>query len=603
MKGKLLPLLLLLPFIAFSQNVSSLKQQITQTLQTEKLAGAVWSIVDSSGRIVTDAAGLKNIPMGEAMKPTDRVHVGSVTKPVLAAGILRLMTEGKLTMDAPVNRYLPEVRFDNPWESTNPVTVRHLLDNTSGLGDLRLWHFFSTTSIPDTPLETFYAKDPAVLKIYAQPGTVFSYSNMGYTLLGMIIEAVTGQRYENYLDKHLLRPLGMTQSTFHFVSQTGKYADSRLAMGHFENGKTAEALPVYLRPAGQFTTTAYDMALFLQFLMGDGTINGQTFIDKKYLSNLGRPQGTNAVKNGLPHGYSCGTTVRDRHGVSGIYGLGSIIGYRATIYLFPTDKKAFFISYNMDSETANYEVFNQIFINHLGIQKQKFTDALSEVTEVKEWQGYYVPVVTKYEPFAWIDLLTGFTQLTVQDNKVFSQAFQQPAKGLRYTGRGRFSMEGRTEVSHVLYRVDQEMFLTDGLKTGRKINGWLIVGLWSSVSLGVVGLVFVFFSGIYQWMRQKKAFVRKPIFAAFCAVLFLFVPVPFFLSQPFVSMGNQNAASVLLMLATIALPVGVLVSVVRFLREKPDSVLQKIDFWAFLLVLQWICLLACSGTIPFRLWA
>lgn len=603
MKGKLFPILILVPFSTFSQNLSSLKQQIAQTLQTEKLAGAVWSIVDSSGRMVTDAAGLKNMPLGEAMKPTDRVHVGSITKTVLAAGILHLMTEGKLEMGTSVNKYLPEVRFDNPWESTKPITVRHLLDMTAGLGDLRLWHFFTTTAPPDVPLSTFYSQDPTVLKIYAPPGTVYSYSNMGYTLLGMIMETVTGQRYEDYLDKHLLQPLGMTQSTFHFVSQTGKYADNRLAMGHFENGKTAEALPIYLHPAGQFTTTAYDMALFLKFLLGDGTINGQTFIDKKYLSNLGRPQGTNAVKNGLPHGYSCGTTVRDRHGVSGIYNLGSVIGYRATVYLFPEHKKAFFISYNMDSETADYEVFNQLFINSLDIRKRKFTSTLFPVTQIKKWQGYYVPVITKYEPFALADMLTGFTQLGMENNEVFLKYFQQPAKKLRYTGHDRFSMEGRTENSHVFYRTGQEMFLTDGLKTGRKINGWVIAGLWSSVSLGIIGLVFVFFSGIYQWIRLKKTFVCKPVFMAFCAVLFLFVPIPFFLTQPFVAMGNQNAASVLLMLATILLPIGVLVSVVRFLREKPDSVLQKIDFMALLLVFQWICLLALWGMIPFRFWA
>jgi CubicO group peptidase (beta-lactamase class C family) len=602
MKRKLILILLVLPFIVFAQKPYALKNQITQTLQAEKLAGAVWSIVDLSGQIVTDATGLKNVPLGESMKPTDRVHVGSITKTVLAMGILRLMTEGKLAMDAPVNTYLPNVQFDNPWSNTDPVTVRHLLDNTSGLGDLRLWHFFSTTAVPDTPLETFYASDPTTLKIYARPGTVFSYSNMGYTLLGMLMEAVTRQRYEDYLDKHLLQPLGMRQSTFHFVSQAGTHTDSRLAMGHFENGQTAEALPIYLRPAGQFTTTAYDMALLLKFLMGDGTVNGQTFIDRKYLSNLGRPQGTNAVKNGLPHGYTCGTILRDRHGVLGVYNLGNIIGYRATIYVFPEAQKAFFISYNMDSETTNYELFNELFINYLGIPKRKFTAALSPVTEVNEWQGYYVPVVTKYEPFALVDILTGFTQLTIENDKVFLKPFQQPTRELRYIGQNRFSMEGRTEASHVLYQADKNMFWTDGLRTGQKINGWIIAGLWVSVGLGMLGQCCVFLSGIYQWIRLKASFVRKLIFAAFCAIVFLFVPVPFFLSQPFIAIGNQNLASMLLMAATVVLPVGVLASLVRYFRQKPGSLLQKIDLVTLLLALQGIGLLAFWGMIPFRLW-
>ena len=130
------------------------------------------------------------------------------------------------------------------------------------------------------------------------------------------------------------------------------------------------------------------------------------------------------------------------------------------------------------------------------------------------------------------------------------------------------------------------MYLTDGIRTGRKINGWMITGLWGSVGLGIVGLVFVLVSGIYQWAKLKQMFVFRPVFAAFCAVLFLFVPVPFFLSQPFVAMGNQNAASVLLMLATVFLPVGISISAARFWKSRPQSPLQKMDAIALLFVFQ-----------------
>ena len=141
----------------FSQAI--LNQKISQHLQDQKMAGAVWCTIDSSGNIKTDAAGFNNVPKNLLMKPTDKVMVGSITKSLLSVGILRLATEGKLNLNDPVNKYLPNVTFDNPWEKSQPVTIQHLMDNTSGLGDLRLWHIFNSTAAPDTPLSEFYEKD------------------------------------------------------------------------------------------------------------------------------------------------------------------------------------------------------------------------------------------------------------------------------------------------------------------------------------------------------------------------------------------------------------------------------------------------------------
>src|SRR3546814_10529503 len=97
------------------------------------------------------------------------------------------------------------------------------------------------------------------------------------------------------LDYHFLGPLGMHQSTFRFVSQEGPHADAQLAMGHFEGGATQAAVPLYLRPAGQFTTTASDMGLFARFLMSDGEIDGKPFIAPHLLQAMGRPTTTEAA--------------------------------------------------------------------------------------------------------------------------------------------------------------------------------------------------------------------------------------------------------------------------------------------------------------------
>jgi CubicO group peptidase (beta-lactamase class C family) len=230
--------------ISNGQEDAHLKQEIQQALEEEGLTGAVWAVVNSNEEITFDAVGLKNQQTKEQLKPTDKVHIGSVTKTVLAVGILRLVSEDKINLNDPVGKYLPEINFDNKWSETNPITIRHLLDHTSGLEDLRLWQMFSGKAPPNSSLSFAFKKDSSVLRVRTKPGSVFSYSNMGYTLLGMIIEKVANEPYESYLDKHLLQPLGMLNSTFGFVSQIGDQADSDLAMGHLDDQTAFPALPI-----------------------------------------------------------------------------------------------------------------------------------------------------------------------------------------------------------------------------------------------------------------------------------------------------------------------------------------------------------------------
>lgn len=114
------------------------------------------------------------------------------------------------------------------------------MDHIAGLDDARLWQV-------NPPMSQTFSPGGSLLLVRSRPGSRFSYSNMSCSLLGMVIESLTGERYESYLDRELLKPLAMNDSTFDFISQR---TDSRIAMGHFENGEAHYVIPMYLRPAG-----------------------------------------------------------------------------------------------------------------------------------------------------------------------------------------------------------------------------------------------------------------------------------------------------------------------------------------------------------------
>ncbi|MBT8181831.1 MAG: beta-lactamase family protein [Eudoraea sp.] len=585
--------------ISIAQEVTTLEEELKKAIASENLTGAVWSTV--RGDIVTTGAmGLKNMDTKEVLENDDRVLIGSVTKTLIAAGILRLSSLGKLDIDAPVYKILPNITFDNPWREINPVTIRDLLNHTSGIEDSRFWQVFSTKPTSTTPLEYIFSKNPSVLKVRTVPGSRFSYSNMGYSYLGLIIEKVTRESYEKYLDNNLLIPLGMNNSTFDFVTQGQENNDQTLAMGHFDNGTTQKNIPMFLRPAGQFTTTAKDMALFAKFLMSDGIINGQPFIDKELLNQMGKPTTTESYKNGLNSGYQFGLSYRDRYEVVGKFHRGNIIGYRATFYLFPEQKIAFFISFNSDSETANYEKFNTIFINHLGItkpEKLKIKDQLPP--NIEEFVGFYKMNPVRFKMFAYLDLLFNSIKVKKEYNKLIIKSIQKETYALLPTGNNLFRKKDRVNSSHVLYKSNNKPIISDGLVTYEKVGSLYLVLMWLNLILGLIGIVIVLFRG-FCLLFQKKLFRPNQIITfPFLSVLGLLFPIPFILNQSFLNLGDFTFANVLLAIVTGILPIAMILGSRKIWRNKRLT----IDAVGTLFVLQWTVILIYWNLIPLRLWS
>jgi len=600
MKSFLLFLSIATANICSAQQEVALKEKIKTLLAEQKLPGAVWATVSDSGAIHTDVHGYKNTSTKMLLSPADKVHVGSVCKTIVAAGFLRMATQGLIDLDDPVKRYLPDLPLDDYLFKNDPVTIRHLLDHTSGLTDAKLWHIFSTTAKAGTPLGTVYNNSPGILKIQAKPGSIYSYSNIGYTILAMIIEKVTHKKYEDYLDEHILKPLGMINSSFHFISQT---ADTSLAYGHFDGGEPVTAMPMYLRPAGQFTTTTEDMGKFLRFMMSDGTIDGKPFIKNEFLHAVGRQTRTDAYQKGVPFGDALGAYSRDRYGAVGIAKNGNTLGFAAMIYFFPADNKAFFIAFNMDSETANYDLFNEVLVAHLGVAKGNFITKGKDIeNELQNWNGYYIPVVTKVEPFGLLDIVFSHFKLTISETGTLLIPFQGKEKALIYQGSHLFTMTDRTNVSHALYTTTTgERFITDGVKTLKKISGFKIAGIAASIIAGLAAMLYLFVLGCVQLVHYQLAFGRMPLSWIFMALLAFVSSIILIATQPFMKMGDMSIGNISLAISTLLIPMFSIVSLFLFIKTN-RLYLQTVSFWALIFVLQFCALLMANNLMPMIMW-
>lgn len=586
--------------LAYAADPATLQRDLEAMLQAEKLAGAVWAVVTPAG-VATGAAGSRHLPTAAPLRTTDKVHVGSVTKTMLALGVLRLATLGRIDLEAPLTRYLPDLPLRNPWP-TDPVTLRHLLDHTAGLEDARFWQIFSRQFTPDTPLAEAWRRQPAVLQVRTRPGSVFSYSNLGYTLLGAVLEAATGERYEPLLDRELLRPLGLTQSTFAFTRQDGPRGDSALAWGHLDDGQPVAALPMVVRPAGQFTTTADDMTRIVRFLLGQDVGVGADFIRPEWRQQFGRPPATEARQHGLEHGYSLGLSWRDRHGVRGLAHAGSIVGYHAMLYVFPEVQAGCFIAHNSDREGADYERFNARLLREIGVASA-VPPPPSEQYRDESWFGWYVPLTSRFQAFAYADLFSAWRVGAPAGRLVLTPVLDGAPRELEARAGARFRQVGRLHDSHVFYRdAAGRRLLTDGLSTRVAVSPWWLAAHGLASGLGLLGLATTLGGGLWQWLRRGRAFVRTPAFFALVPWAFLLAAAALLMQQDFARLGDPTLGSGLLALGTALLPLGLAGALLRRWRQGFPHRSARWEATLHACALGYCLLLANWGLLPFRLW-
>ena len=201
--------------------------------------------------------------------PVDRdtlYVLGSVTKTYTATALMRLVADGRVELDAPVRRYVPELALADE-RAAAQITTANLLNHTSGLD----WDLLVDTGEGDDALATFVAK-LAGLKLVAPPGTRASYSQAGYSLAGRVIEKVTGLPYEKAMASLVFEPLGLSHSFF----AASDVMTRRFAVGHNpgEDGTLSIARmwkgPRCRNPGGGIASSVADQLRWARFHLGDG---------------------------------------------------------------------------------------------------------------------------------------------------------------------------------------------------------------------------------------------------------------------------------------------------------------------------------------------
>jgi CubicO group peptidase (beta-lactamase class C family) len=254
---------------------------VRKEMRKNDVTGLSLALVEDQRVIWAEGFGYADRANHVPATPETVYRVGSISKLLTATAAMQLSEQGRFDIDLPLQGFLPEFSIRRRFPESGPVTPRGIMTHHSGLPSDLLKGMWTGHPEPFANVvhrvRDEYAANP--------PGTVFSYSNLGVTLLGHALEKAAGRDFASHMEAALLRPLGMTRSTFS-TGPDGSYLASRA----YEKGEEAEETPLRDVPAGGLNSNVLDLSRFLQMVFAGGATGERQIVRGETLSEMLRPQ-------------------------------------------------------------------------------------------------------------------------------------------------------------------------------------------------------------------------------------------------------------------------------------------------------------------------
>jgi len=315
--------------------------------------GVALALIKDGGVVLERGYGFRDLAASAPVTTATLFNIGSISKSFTALGVAQLVDHQQADLDAPVVRYIPDLRLSDP-RIADGMTLRQLLSHASGFPPDRQW----PPQVPST--RGGVVDEFASMPISAPPRTRFQYCSRCVVLAAYALERITGQSWEAYTRTQIFEPLGMTRASFGALAL--EQATDRAQP--YRHDAIAGQIPIpwgrlqYLEPlapAGGIDADIEDMARYALLQLGDGTLSGHQVVSAQMLAELHRPEmavGTDwtpaAVTENLHH--ALGWFTANVRGLHIVYHNGANPGFRAAIVLVPASKTGVVILTNGESD-------------------------------------------------------------------------------------------------------------------------------------------------------------------------------------------------------------------------------------------------------------
>jgi CubicO group peptidase (beta-lactamase class C family) len=374
-------------------DVARMDQIVQSHVTAKQFMGAV--LVARNGQVLVDKGyGYADLEWQIPDTPDTKFRLGSMTKQFTAAGILLLEERGKLNTDDLVKKYIPDAPA--AWDK---ITIYNLLTHTSGIPNFTSFpDYHSSEATPATPVQLVARFRDKPLDF--QPGDNWSYSNSGYVLLGYLIEKISGQTYQNFIQENFFKPLGMNNS--------GYDSNSEIIL-HRASGYTSG-------PAGQVNAGYIDMSIpFSAGALYSTTHDLLRWEEALYGGKVLSPAALKKMTTPFKQNYACGLIVQTVHGHTVYEHGGAIEGFNTDMAYYPDEKLTLIALSNLNG-IAPSSIVTQLGAVAHG-EKVVLQSERKEITVAPDILARYVGV---YQLAPNIDMT-----ITLVDGQLISQMTRQ----------------------------------------------------------------------------------------------------------------------------------------------------------------------------------
>ncbi len=367
------------------------------------VVGLSIAVLDERDRCWADGFGYADLAARMPATADTRYRAGSISKLFTSVAAMQLAATGRLDIDAPLQRALPDFSIKTRTPHAGPVTPRTLMTHHSGLPEDRIDGMWCAAPRRFTSLVAEMRDE----YLAAPPGLIHAYSNLGFSLLGAAVEQVARVPFEQYMHDHLLLPLGMKSAQFDILpsSETCAYDD---------RGRLGQEPALRDVPAGGLNTSVRELIQFARMVFAGGKLDGRRVLDPASLAEMMRPQnGECALDFDLQVGLGWHF---DPDAVQGggpvLYHNGGTIHHRSLLMLLPEHRLAVAVQSNSANampvvEKLAQEALGLLLATKTGVHQPapvatKPADPRHPVAPIKDFPGYY-------------DTLLGFATITGQE--------------------------------------------------------------------------------------------------------------------------------------------------------------------------------------------
>ena len=457
-----------------ARSIAELQQQIETILSDTHTPGASVAIVHHAGPEWVAGLGKADATTGRALTPETLVRIGQTSSIFVSIAILKLVDEGRLSLDTPVHDLIPEIWFENRWEATSPVRVVNLLEHTTGWDGLHLKDYAKDGRGMSLRDGLEFARASRVSRW--PPGTRLAMCDSGPAVAAYIVEKLTGQRFEDYARQNLFFPIGLKSATYF------QPAPQDTATPYRRDGKTPYPTRNFiLRPARALNASALDMAALLMFYLNRGAVGDVRLIKAADVDRMETPASDWADKAGLKCGYGLGNECTQHEGFVYYGHGGQVEGGFANLSYLPEYDVGFFYSINSDNGVAFEKIGRAIreYVT-LRLARPAVPPPTPLPADAAGCAGWYVPNSPQLEATRFLDEVFLLTRIQFRDGKMIIADMKEsgsflPAGGEQFRFAPKMSLPEPEATAVLLGQKEGTTFIQGGtIYTLKRLPTWLV---------------------------------------------------------------------------------------------------------------------------------